>query len=388
MRLLFILVLWLGTLLGVKAQERSPSFNPLLKPFYHGVASGQPTTDGFVLWTRLAPDHINQPNLEYFISETPDFQVIVQAGTVTALAARDYSAHLVVSGLQPGKYYYYYFKHPEGNSLVGRAKTLPTMATHLRFAVMSCGRYETGYFNAYGAAAKRNDLDAVVHLGDYIYEYQPFTVQPGREILPAAEILTLADYRTRYATYRLDSNLMRMHQQHTFISVWDDHELANNCFENGAENHQANEGDFEMRKAIAKQVYREWMPTTVPETSPIYRSYAYGGLADMLMLDTRMDGREAQPPHFDTPDPLGRKIMSDEQFQWLTTALKNPTARWKILANQVIFSDLHFGMIAGANDGIPDPQNLDYQSCRRPEHRYLGGLPRAAQRDSGYHRRT
>jgi alkaline phosphatase D len=344
---------------GLAAQERSPTFNPLLKPFYHGVASGQPTTDGFVIWTRLAPDYISQPNLQYFISDTPNFQTIIKSGTVTALEIRDYSAHFAISGLQPGKFYYYYFKHPEGNSLVGRAKTLPLQTNHARFAIMSCARYETGYFNAYGAIAKRNDLDAVVHLGDYIYEYAPFSVLAGREILPDKELLTLSDYRTRYATYRLDSNLIRMHQQHTFISVWDDHESANNSHEGGAENHQANEGDWELRKAIAKQVYREWMPITIPETTPIYRGYQYGALANLLMLDTRLDGREPQPQHFDSPDLGGRKIMSDDQFQWLTNALKDQSSRWKILGNQVIFSDLHFGMIAGAGDGQPDPTNLD-----------------------------
>jgi alkaline phosphatase D len=353
---------------AVNAQvtDRNPTFAPNLKPFYHGVASGQPAVDGFVIWTRLAPDQVNQPTINYYISDTPDFADTLQSGVIQADEMRDYTARIAITGLQSDRYYYYYFRHTEGTSLVGRAKTLPTQQIeHLRFAVVSCARYESGYFNAYGAIARRNDLDAVLHLGDYIYEYAQGAFLPGRSVMPETEAIQLADYRTRYSTYRLDTNLIRMHQQHTVISVWDDHETANDAYKDGSNNHQANEGDWELRKAASRRAYHEWMPIGTPDTLPVYGGYRYGDLANLLMLDTRMDGRDQQPQHFDSPDPLQRKIMSTQQFDWLTTSIKDISARWKILGNQVIFSDVNVGLIAGVFDLSPDPTNLD--SIRQAE---------------------
>ena len=340
--------------------ERSPVFNPLLKPFYHGVASGQPRSDGFVIWTRLTPNMAGQTNLNYYISETPDFQTITQIGQLEALPSSDQTARVLVTDLMPDRYYYYYFSHPEGNSLVGRAKTLPVgNVAQVRLAVASCARYESGYFNAYGAIAKRNDLDAVLFLGDYLYEYGPGAFVGDREVMPDHELLTLADYRIRYNAYHLDPDLMRMHQQHTVISIWDDHEFANGAYDFGAENHQANEGDWQVRKQMARQAYYEWLPLASADTLPIYAAYRFGNLADVLMLDTRADHRDQQPAHFDTPDIPVRHMVSDTQMQWLTNGLKNPDTHWKVIGNQVIFSDLNVGMFAGIFDGQLDPMNID-----------------------------
>jgi alkaline phosphatase D len=340
--------------------DRNPLFSATLKPFYHGVASGEPTESGFVIWTRLSPDQSAQTSLTYFLSKTPDFQTTIKTGQVDAISSRDFTARVALTDLEADQYYYYYFAHPEGNSLIGRAKTLPIGSqTHLRFAVVSCSNYESGYFNAYGAIAKRNDLDAVLHLGDYIYEYPKGTFAFGRAVLPEHEILNLADYRTRYNTYRLDPDLIRLHQQHTMISIWDDHESANGSSVAGAYNHQANEGDWAVRKAISKQVYHEWMPLNTPDTASVYQAYRFGNLADVLMLDTRLEGRERQPAHFDTPDIPLRHMISDTQMLWLTSGLKSADTRWKIIGNQVIFSDINIGLLAGAFDGQPDPTNID-----------------------------
>jgi alkaline phosphatase D len=360
MRLFLCCFLALLHLNLVSAQEHLPHSNANLAPFYHGVASGQPATNGFVIWTRIAPSALSStPNIDYFVSESIDFQLVVRTGTISAQEARDYTARVALTGLKPDTYYYYYFKHGQTTSLIGRGKTLPLQTDHLKFAVFSCARFESGHFNAYGAAAKRNDLDAVIHLGDYIYEYTTNFAASGQAILPNNELLSLADYRARYGSYRLDSNLIRLHQQHTMIQIWDDHESANDSHNTGAQNHQTNEGTWIDRKKHSKQAWHEWMPTTLPETSPIYRQYAFGDLAQVQLLDTRIDGREPQPLHFDTPDTTRRKIMSQEQFIWLTDGLKTATQPWKILGNQVIFSGLNFGFLAGATDGAPDPTNLD-----------------------------
>ena len=232
----------------------------------------------------------------------------------------------------------------------------------LKFGIVSCSNYEGGYFNAYGALARRNDLDAVVHLGDYIYEYGAGTYGiplPDRVNVPDYEILTLADYRTRYGLYRMDEDLIRLHQQHTMIAIWDDHESANDSYVDGAENHQLNEGSWEERKAISKQVYFEWMPVREETDQHIYRSLAYGDLAELIMLDTRLEGRVAPPPHFDTPDDPPRHMISPAQEAWLVDRLMNSEAHWKVVGNQVLFTDYHVGFAAGFTDGIPDPTNLD-----------------------------
>ncbi len=358
MRVCFFIHLFTCSFLSLIGQVHPVHFMADLKPFYHGVASGQPDTGGFVLWTRLSPDAQGQ-NIQWYLSESADMSQILQSGTVSAEPQRDFTARVRVTGLQPDRYYYYYFSHAEGNSLVGRAKTLPVQTEHLRFAVVSCSRFETGYFGAYGAIARRNDLDAVLHLGDYIYEYEQGNFISGRTIAPLHEAINLADYRTRYATYRLDSNLIRLHQQHTVISIWDDHESANNSYDQGAQNHQPSEGDWQKRKEQSRQAYHEWMPVMGDQTSPVYRRYRFGNLAQLSMLDTRLDGRQRQPLHFDDPDPTGRRIMSDTQFDWLIAGVKDTLSRWKILGNQIIFSDVNVGMFAGASDGQADPTNLD-----------------------------
>ncbi|NJN42238.1 MAG: hypothetical protein HC811_08470 [Flammeovirgaceae bacterium] len=225
-------------------------FDQSLKPFYHGVASGDPLADRVIIWTRVTPEtQMESIDVTWEVSETDDFQVVTHSQTTTTSPERDYTVKVDVDELQPDKIYYYRFKALDGISITGRTKTAPTSAKDsLKFAVASCSNYEWGYFNAYERIGERDVLDAVIHLGDYIYEYGPGRYGDttiGRFNLPPHEIVSLLDYRTRYSLYRLDQGLRRVHQQHPFITIWDDHELANNNYVDGAQNHQSDkEGDF------------------------------------------------------------------------------------------------------------------------------------------------
>lgn len=326
--------------------------DPALRPFYHGVASGDPTETSVVIWTRITPEQpVSNVPCAYFVSTDTSFSSIVSSGTTSASEDHDYTVKVEVGGLEPGMVYYYYFQALGANSLIGRARTTPNGSVdHLRFAVVSCSNYEGGFFNVYEAIAQRNDLDAVLHLGDYIYEYGAGTYGinlPDRVNVPENEILTLADYRTRYSLYRLDPDLIRIHQQQTFITVWDDHESANDSYTDGAENHQPDEGPWEVRKAISKQVYFEWMPVRNNPDERVYRKFAYGNLADLFMLDTRLEGRVQPPPNFDTPDTPPRDMISPQQYNWLMDGLKNATSTWKIIGNQILFSTTNVGFAAG-----------------------------------------
>lgn len=362
-----------NTHIGKVSRPRG-GFNADLKPFYHGVASGDPTTNSVVIWTRITPEN-NEPGItgKYFVATDTNFANTVKEGSFTATPDKDYTVKLDITGLNPGATYYYYFQAAGANSLIGRAKTVPTgSVSNLKFAIISCSNYEGGYFNAYGEIANRNDIDAVVHLGDYIYEYGAGTygIQlPDRVNEPATEILNLADYRTRYSLYRLDEKLIRAHQQHTFITIWDDHESANDSYTDGAENHNPGEGLWEDRKAISKQVYFEWLPMRDNPSNSIYRKFTYGNLADVIMLDTRLEGRVEPPASFDTPDNPPRNIISNTQYDWLINNLKTSTATWKVLGNQVLFSTFNVGFAAGAFDGAPDPTNLD--SIRDAENLFI-----------------
>lgn len=359
-------------MVSAQVAPRNLIVNPQLKPFYHGVASGSPTAGSVVLWTRITPDTISGDiGVEYAVATDTLFQNVVQTGTATALEAKDFTIKVTISGLQPDAVYFYYFRALGANSLVGRARTSPTGPTdHLRFGVVSCSNYQSGYFNAYGHLATHNDLNAVLHLGDYIYEYGAGSSLPDRLHQPDYEVLTLADYRTRYSLYRLDPHLIRLHQQHTVISVWDDHESANDSYTNGAQNHQSDtEGQWEVRKAISKQVYFEWMPVADNPDQSVYRRVPYGDLCDLFMLDTRLEGRDMPPPHFDTPEPPERRIISETQEDWLLDGLATSQARWKVLGNQVLFSTFNVGFAAGILDGTIDITNID--SIRQVEDAFI-----------------
>lgn len=352
--LLFSLTSYLHAQLPNNTTQRVV-INPDLAPFYHGVASGDPTQNSVIIWTRLTTDELN-PSIEWQVATDTLMQNIVQSGTTTTTIDKDYSIKIDVTGLQPNTFYYYEFKYNNLYSLRGRTKTLPTgNVDHLRFAVVSCASFPHGYFNVYQAINQRNDVDAIIHLGDYIYEYGKNEYGTVRVPDPTDEILTLADYRIRHSMYKLDSMLMRLHQQFPFYTVWDDHEFADNAYLDGAENHSSNEGNWSARKKAAAKAYGEWMPIrTIDTTSTIkiYRTYKIGNLVDLYFLDTRINARKAQNilASLTGTDDSTHYLIGNEQFSWLKNGLQNSTATWKVLAQQVMVAPFKVFNIAFNSD--------------------------------------
>jgi alkaline phosphatase D len=334
------------------------SINPDWAPFYHGVASGDPMEDRVIIWTRVTPEEMNNEpvDVNWFVAADIEMNTIIQSGTFTTGAERDYTVKVDVTGLESGTTYYYVFSVENQFSLIGKTKTTPTadQSDHLRFGIVSCSNFQAGYFNTYKRISERNDLDAVIHLGDYIYEYADGVygdeeLFDNRPLEPATEIVTLEDYRTRYSTYRLDTALARVHQQHPFIVVWDDHESANDAYVEGAENHDdETQGNWEDRKAASKQAYFEWLPIRENQDQSVYRKIRYGNLMDLIMLDTRLEGREEQildvtaPALYDT----NRTLLGAEQKAWFLEQLSTSEAKWKVVGQQVIFSELNVGWAA------------------------------------------
>ncbi|MDL5047360.1 alkaline phosphatase D family protein [Oscillatoria amoena NRMC-F 0135] len=324
-------------------------------PFYHGVASGDPLSNHVIIWTRVTPaDSLPAIQVTWEISTDTTFATILQSDTLSTTPARDYTVKVDVPGLAPDTYYYYRFKALHTSSPIGRTKTTPVGSRDsVSFAVVSCSNWEWGYFNAYALIADK-PVDAVLHLGDYIYEYgtgRYGDTTIGRFNLPPYEIVSLQDYRTRHSLYRLDAGLQKMSAAHPFIAIWDDHEVANNTFKSGAQNHQPDkEGDFFARRDAARKAYYEWIP--IRENDKHYRSFSFGQLAKLIMLDERLEGRDEPPA---TPDDAQqqRSMLGEEQLNWLFENLKTD-AHWKVIGNQVIFSDIDLRAVYPKM-----PRNLD-----------------------------
>lgn len=339
-------------------------FDPTLIPFYHGVASGDPLHDRVMLWTRVTPTTEETVSVQWKIATDTALAHVVNSGTVTTSALHDYTVKVDATGLQPNTTYYYGFTALGKHSLTGRTKTAPTDGVpSLRFGVASCANYQQGYFNAYATMAERNDLDAVVFLGDYIYEYEEggygYSEQVGRGHAPKHEITTLDDYRIRHAFYKLDPALRRVHQQFPFIAVWDDHESSNDSYKDGAQNHQPDkEGEWENRKHSSVQAYFEWMPirqTSVQHPNRVFRTFSYGTLVDLLMLDTRLEGRSKQLDSLTGPDlyDTTRSLLGQEQLAWFLQQLSASQARWKVVGNQVMLAPVRGFGNPDAWDGYP-----------------------------------
>jgi len=315
-------------------------------PFYHGVASGDPLTDRVILWTRVTPqDSLPEINVAWEIATDERFENIVNRGTTITNPIKDYTVKVDAEGLDAGTSYFYRFHALGTSSMTGRTKTASTTTSEIRFGVVSCSNYEWGFFNSYGALAQEN-LDAIIHLGDYIYEYGPGSYGDstiGRKHIPAKEIITLQDYRSRYSQYRLDKDLMAAHANHPFINIWDDHEVANNSYKDGAQNHQDDEGSYEERKQVARQVYYEWIP--IREGDKHYRHFKFGNMADLIMLDERLEGRTYIADSLSDPSlaDSSRTMLGMEQRNWFISQLRNSEAKWKVIGNQVIFSYLNWG---------------------------------------------
>lgn len=344
--------------------------------FMHGIASGDPSASSVIIWTRITPEQASesadlgpaaQPlNISWELSESEDFAQLSASGTVQTHSARDWTVKADAKGLKPGMSYFYRFISGSNRSAVGKTKTLPEGdIKSARFAVVSCANWQHGFFNTYDHISRQDHFDAVLHLGDYYYEYgadndpQSDASALGRLHEPAHEIITLDDYRARHAQYRSDGSLQAMSAKFPMITIWDDHETANDSWRTGAENHNAGEGEWETRKRAALRAYYEWMPIREPQAGKtrdaIFRHYNYGNLLSLITVETRLLARD-EPLIIDDYFDMIRedkgtqrfnKILLDEDRDMLgaaqtdfivdtLAASKAKGQRWRLLANQVV----------------------------------------------------
>jgi alkaline phosphatase D len=315
------------------------------------VASGDPTPEGVVLWTRVSGAADETVPVRWTVAADADLAGPVAAGEVTAGPEADHTVHVTVSGLQPATTYWYGFR------AVGRTRTVPAPdapAGRVRLGVVCCAHYATGYFNAYGRLAER-DVDVVVHLGDYIYEAEAKHERWTRLHRPRGRCVTLPDYRARHGQYKTDPDLQRLHARHPMVAVWDDHELAGNAWWDGAAGHNPfSDGDWARRRGSAVRAYREWMPSGLPDPSDrfrVWRTVPLGPVADLLLLDTRRSGRDR--PVAGRRPVVGvrrrdRSLLGPAQWEWLEAALASGRGRpWALVASQVVTAPVHLVAATG-----------------------------------------
>lgn len=335
--------------------------------FTHGVASGDPLPDRVMLWTRFV--HSNEGRIGWEVSESEDFAAPVARGETQARFADDFCVKIDARGLRPGRRYFYRFLAGSGPSPTGLTRTAPESGVEsLNIALFSCSNFPYGYFHAYGHAAARADIDIAVHVGDYIYEMGRGTYPseaeavPGRIIDPARELVSLSDYYQRYATYHSDPDLLELRRVKPLCAVWDDHELVNDTWREGAKDHNPDyEGAFSARMAAATKAYFDWMPLRRPDPRAprLYRALDWGDLARIVLLDTRLIGRDRQvaPPRelffarqinsFQVEFhrelyAAERSMLGAAQEAWLSETLAGSKARgqtWQVLAQQVVMGE-------------------------------------------------
>ena len=316
-------------------------------PFVHGVASGDPLSDRVVIWTRVSGAEGDVP-VAWTVARDEDLAEVVATGEAVAAADRDHTVHVDVTGLEPGATYFYAFEASGERSAVGRTRTLPGAgAQRLRFAMCSCAKFNAGFFNAYARIAERDDLDFVLHLGDYIYEASntpPKTQTPGADIGrpfdPEGECRTLADYRTRYAQYRGDPDVQRLHAALPMIATLDDHELADGAWAGGADAHDpAEHGPWARRRDEAFRARWEWLPARPPDRADptrVFRTVAVGKLVRLHLVDVRSRrDRPALEPEMSDP---ARSMLGREQRDWLEGELAGGAPAWTILATPSILT--------------------------------------------------
>ncbi|WP_433192642.1 alkaline phosphatase D family protein [Nocardia sp. CA-107356] len=331
--------------------------------FRHGVASGDPLPNGVIIWTRVTVSDDATPGsgsgesapVRWEVASDERFTSVTASGIATTTAESDHTVKIDVTDLQPGSGYFYRFTAFGVHSPIGRTRTAPATTApvdRLRFGVVSCANWEAGYFGAYRHLANRADLDAIVHLGDYIYEYgrgkyggRSGAVRPHE---PANEIVTLTDYRIRHAQYKTDPDLLALHARVPFICTWDDHEFADNAWSGGANNHDpATEGDWQPRRAASARAYLEWMPVRATSSGAdvqIYRRLRFGTLAELSMLDLRSyRDQEVKPvAGWRDVDNPARTITGKAQMDWLTAGLASAPVQWKLVGNSVMIAPLVF----------------------------------------------
>ncbi|ELA7418174.1 alkaline phosphatase D family protein [Vibrio parahaemolyticus] len=331
--------------------------------FEHGVASGDPTQTQVIIWTRVTTA-ASYVDVSWQVASDIEFLNVVQSGVFTTDTGRDFTVKVDVQNLNANSQYYYRFMVGEMMSEVGQTQTLPEDGVEkASMAVVSCANYPAGYFHVYREILNQHEqspFDVVLHLGDYIYEYgaggyaSEDAAALGREPSKGTECITLDDYRKRYAQYRQDADLQALHAKLPMIAVWDDHELANDTWKNGAENHQDDEGSFIDRRAAAAAAWTEWLPVRENTFSNmlIYRQFSFGSLVNLMMLDTRLVGRDKPLDYFSlsapTMEAIGglvaqsrsadRELLDTEQLAWLMNEFNTHDAKWNVLGQQVLMS--------------------------------------------------
>ena len=327
--------------------------------FRHGVASGDPLADAVIVWTRVSNQDRERVKVRWRVARDAGFKDVVARGRVTTGPERDYTVKIDVTGLEPATEYFYRFETAGETSPTGRTKTLTAGGLEAaRFAVVSCSNYAYGYFHVYRDIADQDDLDAVIHLGDYIYEHgaggyaTEYAEALGRVPEPPVETVTLEHYRARHAQHKADPDSQAMLATLPLIAVWDDHEITNDAWREGAQNHDAGEGSYADRVRAAVQAYFEWMPIRGAANAGdtrIYRSFDYGDLVSLVMLDTRLYGRDAQPDAEGETDPEvirkrmqdpSRRLLGSEQEAWFANELERSTATWQVIGQQVLVAPL------------------------------------------------
>ena len=321
--------------------------------FRHGIASGDPTTGSVMLWTRISGVS-DAVDVTWWIRDPAG--VLIGEGTAAATRAVDWTVHVDATGLRPGSRYTYGFALGETASPVGRTRTLTAAPDRLRFGQVSCAKFNAGYFNAYARLAERDDIDFILHLGDYIYEASntpPKSQTPGADIGrpfdPLHECRTLDDYRRRYAQYHADPDVQAVLAAHPFIAASDDHELADGAWRDGAQEHKPErDGPWSERRAAAFRAREEWLPVRRPDPADPERTYRlvrFGDLADLFLLDTRSRRDEPVPaPAMHDPS---RSALGPEQRAWLFDGLAASRARWRILGNPSVLARTW-------NDALPE----------------------------------
>lgn len=362
--------------------------------FGYGVASGDPTASSVIIWTRATPPSrpgapvatpgsgLGQPiPVVWQVARDAAFKDIVAEGTVHTSPTTDHTVKVDVTGLAPYTRYHYRFRSLGELSPAGRTQTAGDIAGEvhaLRLALVSCSNYTGGYFTSYRAISKRDDLDFVLHVGDYIYEYGngadrygPAELDGVRDHEPPTETIDLLGYRLRHALHKADPDLQAAHRQHPWITIFDDHEVANNAWAAGAGNHQAEEGSFLARRDQAMQAYLEWMPFRMTDQSlphqgtQFFKRFTFGALGDLSIVDTRQNrSQQVTVPGvpFDGFVPIGvnpaidgaiaspaRHLPEPQQMTWLKDGVAEEGRQWHLVGNQVMIAPVRYpGAVLGA----------------------------------------
>jgi alkaline phosphatase D len=329
--------------------------------FLHGIASGDPLPDGVLLWTRVTPTAEAVPGsglgpdteVSWTVAKDKAFTNVVSRGSLTATAASDHTVKADIRGLEPATDYWFRFSAGGTDSPAARTRTAPATdatVTGLRFGVVTCANWEAGYFSSYRHLAARGDLDAWLHLGDYIYEYKSGEYAARgtvvRQHAPTNEIITLADYRTRHGKYKTDPDLQALHAKAPVVAIWDDHEFADNAWSGGAVNHtEGAEGTWTARQAAAKQAYFEWMPVRPAIAGTTYRRLRFGKLADLSLLDLRSFRSQQASSGSGSVDDPDRTITGRAQLDWLKAGLKASDTKWRLVGNSVMIAPFVIGSL-------------------------------------------